>query len=119
MQAIIDLEKGAVVAQLAAAGTKTNGNTSAVDMNNGDLSTNAILDIGDATSGGSVQLAESDDQSTWSNLGDPFTITASTSTNTIQVKRVLRTKRYVRATLSGQSGALVYGLVLVAQKKYG
>lgn len=117
---IIDLQYGAVVEPLYSSGSQTNGNGSAKDLINGDLSTNLMLDIGTATGDATVKAQESDDQSSWSDISDAsFTVTGGgVSTGTIQTKRVLRTKRYVRGAVSGVTTTVNFGLTVIAQKKY-
>ena len=115
---LIDLENGAVNQPLLTAGSQTNGNGSAKDMNNSGSSLNAVLNVGTATGDATVKVQESDDQATWSDLGS-FSITGGgVSSNSLQVKRLLRTKRYVRGSTSGVTAACNFSLTVHDQKNF-
>jgi hypothetical protein len=116
---VIDLPNEAVVGALFNAGSQTNANGSAVDLNNGDVSTNLVLNAGAVGSDGvTVKAQESDDQATWSDIsGGSFTLN-STGGNSVQTKRVLRAKRYARGVTSGVTAATNFSLLVVAQKQY-
>lgn len=119
MQTVIDLQKGCVVKQLFSPAVQPVLTGSAQDLNNAELSTNAILDVGAASGSATVTVQESDDQSTWSDVsGGSFAITSGTSANAVQVKRLLRTKRYARGVYSGTTAGVNFGLLVVGQKKY-
>src|SRR5579885_779002 len=96
----VDLENGTVNAGLLNAGTQTNGSGSPQDFGNGQGSLNAVLDVGTATGDATVKVQESDDKSAWSDLGTLTITGGGVSSNTLQVKRLLRTKRYVRGSVS-------------------
>jgi hypothetical protein len=117
---IIDLQYGAVVQPLLSSGSQTNGNGTGQDLNNGTMSTNLILNIGTATGDATVKAQESDDNSTWSDISDStFTVTGGgVSSNSVQVKRVLRSKRYIRSNVSGVTATVNFDLTVVAQKHF-
>lgn len=117
---IIDLQTAAVVGSLYNAGGQTNGNGSAVDLNNGDLSTNLVLNAGTVGSDGvTVKAQESDDQTTWTDIsGASFTLNSGGGSAGVQVKRVLRSKRYVRGSTSGVTATTNFSLDVIAQKKF-
>lgn len=112
---IIDLQYGAVVEPLYASGSQTNGNGSSKDLNNGDLSTNLILNAGAVAGAGTVTVQESDNGTIWTDIPDAeFELVA----NTVQVLRVLRSKRYVRGVTAGTTATTNFSLTAVAQKKF-
>jgi hypothetical protein len=117
---IIDLQYGAVVQPLYSPGSQTNGSGSGVDLNNGDLSTNLILSAGTVTGDATVKAQESDDQTTWNDItGASFSLTGGgVSSNSVQVKRVLRSKRYIRGNVSGVTAAVNLALTVVEQAKF-
>lgn len=120
MNTVIDLENGAVVAGLLNAGVQTDGNGSAVDMNNGDLSTNIVINAGALAGDATHKVQESDDGSTnWTDItGSSVTLDGSTGDNTTTTQRLLRTKRYVRSVVSGVAASTAFSVVAIAQKKY-
>lgn len=120
MTTLIDLQNAAVVSALLNPGTVTNTNGSAVDLGNAEVgSTNFVLHTGAVAGEGAVKVQESDDQSSWSDLaGASWSLTPGSSVNAASVKRVQRTKRYVRAVPSGISQAITGSLLAVAQTKY-
>src|SRR5689334_15009473 len=104
---VIDLPNEAVVGALFNAGSQTNGNGSAADLNNGNISTNLVLNAGAVGSDGvTVKAQESDDGSTgWIDIsGGSFSL-GTAQANTTQTKRVLRSKRYARGVTSGVTAA--------------
>lgn len=116
---IIDLQYGAVVEPLYSSGSQTNGSGSSKNLNNSDLSTNLILNLGSLSGDATVKAQESDDGSSWSDIsGSSFAVAAGSDNNSVKVKRVLRSKRYVRGNVSGVTATVNFGLTVVAQKHY-
>lgn len=130
MALIIDLNNSAVTAQgLAPQVLSTTVQGASVDMSNGEIDTNMILEVGALTIANitqlNVQAEESADGSTnWTLIpGMVLTVTATTApANTHQVVRGLRTQQYVRAnakTLSATTttGAFPVSVTFVSQKR--
>jgi len=94
-----------------------------LDMSNGEVSTQAILDVGTVsgtTPTLNVQIEESDDQITWTAIPN-MVFNQVTVANTRQVLRGLRTKRYARANataVGGTSPSFTVGVEILAQKQY-
>lgn len=95
----------------------------ALDLSNGEVSTQAILDVGTVsgtTPTLNVQIEESDDQATWTAIPN-MTFAQVTAASTRQVVRGLRTKRYARANataVGGTTPSFTLAVEILAQKKY-
>jgi hypothetical protein len=120
---LIDLVNEVVSgASFFAAARTANANGNGIDMANGLVSTNAVLNVG-SVSGTTptldVKMQESDDNTTFTNIpGANFTqVTAS---NAFQVIRFLRSKRYRRAvaTIGGTPPSFTFGVEVYGQTKH-
>lgn len=94
------------------------------DFENCEVSTGAIVDVG-AVSGTtpsvSVQIEESDDQSTWTAIAG-LVFSGITTSNQHLVQRGLRQKQYVRANVTTISGTatptFTMSVEVISQNKY-
>ena len=127
MQLLVDLANGAVSGQtqLPAAAVTSNTNGTGVDLQDANIRTHMVVNLGALQTNAVVYLTvkESDDNTTFAALTD----TTNTNTgnlvtgdsNTLVIKSFQRSKRYVRADLT-ISGTNANGFVvasLLAQKK--
>lgn len=120
---LIDLVNTVVAgASIRPSAVTSDTNGSGLDFANGEISTNAILEVG-AVSGTTptldVKLQESTDNSSWSDISGA-TFTQVTAANQRQAIRCLRSKRYVRAVadVGGTTPSFTMCVEIVAQKKY-
>ena len=125
MSMLIDLVNGVNSGASFTPGAQTTtANGSAVDLQNGTIDTAAVLNVGTVTGTTptlAVQMQESPDNSTWTNVASGGLFTTVTASTARQVIRFLRQYRYVRAvaTIAGTTPSFAMGVDVFCQKKYG
>jgi hypothetical protein len=119
---LVDLKNLVTIGQsIAPVSNNATATGTGVDCENGDVRTHAIISTGVVTGSYiyTIQMQESTDNSTWTNIADPGALSANVTAAGIKILSFQRTKRYVTALLTKVSGtsAIVDVMVLTMKKQ--